>query len=103
MPAMYHSKDSGPLQGPCLCRIVLRYRCTRAKLITPDLTCPSTHQLLWNFGDDSRPDLSFDKSASPKCLFSLSRVSLAEASKLDLSFGWVKCKVGSETNKGKDS
>ncbi|GKB52499.1 hypothetical protein Tco_0903252 [Tanacetum coccineum] len=46
--------------------------------------------LLWNSGDDSGPDLSFNKSASPECLFSLARVSLAEASKLDLSFGWFK-------------
>ncbi|GJS22219.1 hypothetical protein Tco_0450851 [Tanacetum coccineum] len=49
------------------------YRCARTKLITPDLTCPSTHQLLWNSGDDSGPDLSFDKSASLERLFSLAR------------------------------
>ncbi|GJS61876.1 hypothetical protein Tco_0656660 [Tanacetum coccineum] len=58
------------------------------ELITLDLTCPSSHQLLRNSGGDSGPDLSFDKSASPKYLFSLARVSLAEASKPDLSFGW---------------
>ncbi|GJZ30726.1 hypothetical protein Tco_0575773, partial [Tanacetum coccineum] len=38
-------------------------------------------------GGDSRPDLSFDKLASSERLFSLARVSLEEASKLDLSFG----------------
>ncbi|GJW08101.1 hypothetical protein Tco_1570524 [Tanacetum coccineum] len=65
-----------------------RYRCARTELITPDLTCPSTHQLLRNFGGDSGPDLSFDKSASLDRLSGLARVSLAEASKLDLSFGW---------------
>ncbi|GJY10089.1 hypothetical protein Tco_0378274, partial [Tanacetum coccineum] len=48
------------------------------ELITPDLACPSTHQLLWNSISDSRPDLSFDKSASPERLFSSARVSLAE-------------------------
>ncbi|GJU55433.1 hypothetical protein Tco_1229147 [Tanacetum coccineum] len=69
--------------------IVLRYRCARTELITPDLTCPSTRQLLWNSDGDSGPDLSFDKSASLERLFSLARVSLAEASKPDLSFGWV--------------
>ncbi|GKG22744.1 hypothetical protein Tco_0388047, partial [Tanacetum coccineum] len=67
----------GPSQGLYLCRIVLRYRCARTELITPDLAFPSTHQLLQNFGGDSRPDLSFDKSASPEHLFSLARVSLA--------------------------
>ncbi|GJZ51816.1 hypothetical protein Tco_0606331, partial [Tanacetum coccineum] len=55
-----------------------RYRCARTELITPDLTCPSTHQLLRNSGGDSGPDLSFDKSASPERLFSLARVSLAK-------------------------
>ncbi|GJW28271.1 hypothetical protein Tco_0045146 [Tanacetum coccineum] len=33
-----------------------------------------THQLLWNSGGDSEPDLSFDKSASPERLFSLARI-----------------------------
>ncbi|GJW65439.1 hypothetical protein Tco_0117323 [Tanacetum coccineum] len=37
---------------------------------------------------DSGPDFSFDKSASLERLFGLARVSLAGASKLDLSFGW---------------
>nr|GEY44418.1 retrovirus-related Pol polyprotein from transposon TNT 1-94 [Tanacetum cinerariifolium] len=83
-----HSKDGGPLQGLYLCRIVFRYRCARTDLITPDLACPSTHQLLQNSGGDSEPDLSFDKSASLERLFSLARVSLAEASKPDLSFEW---------------
>ncbi|GJZ55015.1 reverse transcriptase domain-containing protein [Tanacetum coccineum] len=46
-----------------------------------------TVKLLWNSGGDNRPDLSFDKSASLECLFSLAYVSLAEASKPDLSFG----------------
>nr|GEV83772.1 RNA-directed DNA polymerase, eukaryota, reverse transcriptase zinc-binding domain protein [Tanacetum cinerariifolium] len=69
-------------------RLPTRYRYIRTELITPDLTCPSTHQLLKNFGGDSGPDLSFDKSASPERLFGLARVSLAEASKLDLSFKW---------------
>ncbi|GJT64381.1 hypothetical protein Tco_1015861 [Tanacetum coccineum] len=63
-------------------------RCARTELITPDLTCPSKYQLLRNSSGDSGPDLSFDKSASLKRLFSLAHVSLAEASKLDLSFGW---------------
>ncbi|GKB46834.1 hypothetical protein Tco_0897587 [Tanacetum coccineum] len=60
------------------------------ELITPDLTCPLTHQLLRNSRGDSGPDLSFDKSASLKHLFGLARVSLVEASKLDLSFGWSR-------------
>ncbi|GJS49608.1 hypothetical protein Tco_0599729 [Tanacetum coccineum] len=57
------------------------------ELITPDLICPSTYQLLWYSGGDSRLELSFDKSASPERLFSLARVSFAEASKLVLSVG----------------
>ncbi|GJZ33521.1 hypothetical protein Tco_0578957 [Tanacetum coccineum] len=60
------------------------------ELITPDLTCPLTHQLLQNSRGDSGLDLSFDKSASLKHLFGLARVSLVEASKLDLSFGWSR-------------
>nr|GEU56886.1 reverse transcriptase domain-containing protein [Tanacetum cinerariifolium] len=67
---------------------LLRYRCARTELITPDLACPLTHQLLHNSGGDSGPDLSFDESASLEHLFSLARVSLAESSKPDLSFGW---------------
>nr|GEU93073.1 hypothetical protein [Tanacetum cinerariifolium] len=46
-----------------------------------------TYQLLRNSGGDSGPDLSFDKSASLERLFSLARVSLAEVSKPELSFG----------------
>ncbi|GJZ49304.1 hypothetical protein Tco_0603494 [Tanacetum coccineum] len=34
------------------------------ELITPNLICPSTHQLLQSFGGDSGPDMSLDKSAS---------------------------------------
>ncbi|GJU10410.1 hypothetical protein Tco_1132806 [Tanacetum coccineum] len=34
------------------------------ELMTPDLMCPSTHQLLWSSGGGSGPDVSFDKSAS---------------------------------------
>nr|GFA10549.1 hypothetical protein [Tanacetum cinerariifolium] len=51
---------------------------------------PSTmvlHKDYTNSGGDSGPDLSLDKSASLERLFSLACVSLAEASKLDLSFG----------------
>ncbi|GJY74220.1 hypothetical protein Tco_0478651, partial [Tanacetum coccineum] len=47
------------------------------ELITPNLICPSTHQLLRSFSGDSRPDMSFHKSASPERLFSLARASLA--------------------------
>ncbi|GKE60916.1 hypothetical protein Tco_1511283 [Tanacetum coccineum] len=50
------------------------------ELITSDLICPSTYQLLRNSGGDSEPDLSFDKSASTERLFSSARVSLVEAS-----------------------
>ncbi|GJR01381.1 hypothetical protein Tco_0524365 [Tanacetum coccineum] len=53
----------------------------QTELITPDLICPSTYQLLRNSSGDFEPDLSFDKSAFPERLFSLARVSLAEASK----------------------
>ncbi|GKA62922.1 hypothetical protein Tco_0762441 [Tanacetum coccineum] len=48
----------------------------RTELITPDLICPSTYQLLRNSSGDSRPDLSFDKSASLKRLFGLAHASL---------------------------
>ncbi|GJV82408.1 hypothetical protein Tco_1522306 [Tanacetum coccineum] len=50
--------------------LFLRCRCARTELINPDLICPSTYQLLQTFGGDSRPDLSFDKSASLERLFS---------------------------------
>nr|GEY14776.1 hypothetical protein [Tanacetum cinerariifolium] len=64
-----------------ICRTVLRYCCARTELITPNLVCPSTHQLLRSSGGDSGPDMSFDKSTSLEPLFSLARVSLAGASK----------------------
>ncbi|GKD51435.1 hypothetical protein Tco_1280411, partial [Tanacetum coccineum] len=65
------------------------------ELITPDLICPSTYQLLQNSSGDSELELSFDKSASLERLFSLARVSLAEASKTILSFG---CSGGDYTS-----
>ncbi|GJW23256.1 hypothetical protein Tco_0033878 [Tanacetum coccineum] len=57
-------------------RPTLACRCAKTELITPDLICPSTYQLLWNSGGDSGPDFSFDKSASPKRLFSSARVAI---------------------------
>ncbi|GJU49734.1 hypothetical protein Tco_1219289 [Tanacetum coccineum] len=75
--------------------LLLRCCCARTELITPDLICPSTYQLLLNSGGDSGPDLSFDKSASSERLFSSTRVSLAEAAKPDLSFG---CSEGDYTS-----
>ncbi|GJT58478.1 hypothetical protein Tco_1002011 [Tanacetum coccineum] len=36
------------------------------ELITPDLICPLTYQLLHSSSGDSGPELSFDKSASPE-------------------------------------
>ncbi|GKF27202.1 hypothetical protein Tco_0083096, partial [Tanacetum coccineum] len=47
------------------------------KLVTPDMLCPSTHQLLWNSPAYSGPDMSCDVSASPEYLSSLVRASLA--------------------------
>ncbi|GJS53329.1 ribonuclease H-like domain-containing protein [Tanacetum coccineum] len=41
------------------------------ELITLNLICPSTHQLLQSSGGDSGPDMSFDKSASQKSGFFL--------------------------------
>ncbi|GJW54629.1 hypothetical protein Tco_0098714 [Tanacetum coccineum] len=70
---------------------VEKYYNKKTELISPDLICPLTYQLLRNSSGDSGPDLSFDKSASPERLFSLARVSLAEASKLVLPFGYVAC------------
>ncbi|GJX55217.1 hypothetical protein Tco_0285114 [Tanacetum coccineum] len=66
---------------PCLLRFssLGRLGC-RVPRMTPNV------ELLQNSSGNSRPDLSFDKSASLECLFSLARVSLAEASKPDLSF-----------------
>ncbi|GKB03815.1 hypothetical protein Tco_0831958 [Tanacetum coccineum] len=78
-----------------LCQIVVRYRCAKTELITPNLICPSTHKLLHSFGGDSGPDLSFDKSTSLEHLFSLACVSLAGASKLPLSSG---CSEGDYTS-----
>ncbi|GKF87454.1 hypothetical protein Tco_0258331 [Tanacetum coccineum] len=43
------------------------------ELITLNLICPSTYQLLWSSGNDSGPD----KSASREYLFSLACASLA--------------------------
>ncbi|GJX63398.1 hypothetical protein Tco_0296298 [Tanacetum coccineum] len=60
----------------------------KTELITLDLICPSTYQLLRKSSGDSGPEFSFDKSASPERLFSLARVSLAEASKPVLSSGY---------------
>ncbi|GJU02606.1 hypothetical protein Tco_1112944 [Tanacetum coccineum] len=54
-----------------------RCRFTRTELITPDLKCPLTYQLLRNSGGDSGRDLSSDKSTSLERLFSAARVSLA--------------------------
>ncbi|GJY08737.1 hypothetical protein Tco_0375791, partial [Tanacetum coccineum] len=71
-------EEGGPSQGLYLCRIVLKHLCVRTELITLDLACPSTHQLLQNSSGDSGPDSSFDKSVSLERLFSLARVSLAE-------------------------
>ncbi|GKB50014.1 hypothetical protein Tco_0900767 [Tanacetum coccineum] len=58
------SKDMQSLSGKLatLKKSVLGYRCIRTELMTPDLARPSTHQLLRSIGDDSRPDVSFDKS-----------------------------------------
>ncbi|GJW89057.1 hypothetical protein Tco_0164397 [Tanacetum coccineum] len=78
-------QDGGPSQGLYLCRIVLRYRCVRTELITPDLACPLTHQLLQNSGGDSGPDLSFDKSAYPERLFSLAHRALGNLCPYDLT------------------
>ncbi|GKA78854.1 hypothetical protein Tco_0785391 [Tanacetum coccineum] len=60
--------------------------CLKTELITLDLICPSTYQLLWNSSGDSGPDLSFNKSASLKHLFGLARASLVAVSKLYFSF-----------------
>ncbi|GJY61837.1 hypothetical protein Tco_0462494 [Tanacetum coccineum] len=42
------------------------------ELMTPDLACPSTHQLLRSSSGSSGPDVSFDKSASPEHFFGIS-------------------------------
>ncbi|GKA88555.1 hypothetical protein Tco_0810319 [Tanacetum coccineum] len=60
--------------------LFLRCRCAKTELITLDLIFPLTYQLFWNSGGYSRPNLSFNKSASPERLFSSARVSFLEAS-----------------------
>nr|GEW03895.1 xylulose kinase-1 [Tanacetum cinerariifolium] len=45
-----------------LCRVVLRHRYIRTELITLNLICPSTYQLLQSSIGDSRPDMSFDST-----------------------------------------
>ncbi|GJV61098.1 hypothetical protein Tco_1467198 [Tanacetum coccineum] len=55
--------------------------------MTPDLTCPSTHQLLWSSFGYSRPNASFDLSASLEYLSGLARASLAEVFKLQFFSG----------------
>ncbi|GKE99413.1 hypothetical protein Tco_0022764, partial [Tanacetum coccineum] len=93
--AAYFALDCGPLRGLYLCRVVLRYRCAKKELITLDLTCPSTRQLIRNYSGDSGPDLSFDKSASLERLFSLAHVSLTKSSNSGLSF---RCSGGDYTS-----
>nr|GEX87639.1 hypothetical protein [Tanacetum cinerariifolium] len=56
------------------------------RLMTPDLTCPSTYQLLQNSPGCFRPNMSFDMLASPEYLSSLARASLAENPPYEL--GW---------------
>ncbi|GKC09920.1 hypothetical protein Tco_1001530, partial [Tanacetum coccineum] len=46
--------------------------------MTPDLTCPSTYQLLRSSSGCSGPNMSFDMPASPEHLSSLARASLVE-------------------------
>ncbi|GJW54598.1 hypothetical protein Tco_0098683 [Tanacetum coccineum] len=46
-------------------------------LMTPDLVCPSTYQLLRSSSGDSGPDVSFDMSASPEHLSYSARARLA--------------------------
>ncbi|GKF28337.1 hypothetical protein Tco_0094679, partial [Tanacetum coccineum] len=64
----------------------VKYGPERTELITPDMICPLTYQLLRNSSGDSGPDLSFDKSASLE--FGLARASLVAVSKLYFSFGY---------------
>nr|GFA64014.1 hypothetical protein [Tanacetum cinerariifolium] len=89
LSATCHSKDSGPSQGLCLCRIILKYRCMRTELITPNLIYPSTHQLLRSSGGDFGPDMSFDKSASSERLFGFSPATLAGKSGFFLIDRWA--------------
>ncbi|GJZ32155.1 hypothetical protein Tco_0577591 [Tanacetum coccineum] len=55
--------------------------------MTPDLTCPSTQQLLRSSFGYSRPNASFNLPASLKYLSGLARASLAEVFKLQFFFG----------------
>nr|GEU67577.1 hypothetical protein [Tanacetum cinerariifolium] len=41
--------------------ITIRHRCIRTELITPNLICPLTYQLLRSTIGDSRPNMSFDR------------------------------------------
>ncbi|GJV20361.1 hypothetical protein Tco_1369381, partial [Tanacetum coccineum] len=47
-------------------------------LMTPDLACPLTHQLLWSSPGYFKPNMSFDMPASPEYLSGLAHASLAE-------------------------
>ncbi|GKD21739.1 hypothetical protein Tco_1223442, partial [Tanacetum coccineum] len=59
----------------------------RTGLMTPDLTCPSTQQLLRSSFGYSRPNASFNLPASLKYLSGLARASLAEImAKRDMDF-----------------
>nr|GEV96389.1 hypothetical protein [Tanacetum cinerariifolium] len=78
-----------------LCGLLELNKSDLSELIILDLIRPSTYQLLQNSSGDSGPELSFDKSASPERLFSLARVSLAEAYKPVLSF---RCSEGDYTS-----
>ncbi|GJR39128.1 zinc finger, CCHC-type, retrotransposon gag domain protein [Tanacetum coccineum] len=51
-------------------------------LMTPDLICPSTYQLLRSSFGDPGPDVSFETSVSPEPLSGSVRARLAEVSKL---------------------
>nr|GEU81006.1 hypothetical protein [Tanacetum cinerariifolium] len=82
LSATCHSKDNDPSQGLYLFWIILRHRCIRTELITLNLICPSTYQLLRSFGGISGPYMSFNKSTSLERSFSLARAALAEVSKL---------------------
>nr|GEW22410.1 hypothetical protein [Tanacetum cinerariifolium] len=70
----YSSEEYDEEREMELLRFFLRCRYARTELITSDLICPSTYQLLWNSGGDYGPDLSFDKSASLERLFSSAHV-----------------------------
>ncbi|GJU93148.1 hypothetical protein Tco_1317904 [Tanacetum coccineum] len=58
--------------------------------MTPDLTCPSTHQILRSSSGYSGPNMSSDLLAYPKYLSGLARVSLAEVFKLSFFSGSSK-------------